>query len=167
MALRVPGVEVQHEALAVRPRRVELGIRLRRAAEDLAPLPAQPQPEGVVDGVARLVAQDAHAPLVFAAFDFEHLRLLELLEAGVRQVEGDRDRRCAVRREPFVGQIEMYGQTQAAGRQLAPELADYSGRPACPRCGPADRPAGIPAAARPRIRAIRHRFSAEASVRRL
>ena len=36
MALRVPGVEVDDEALAVGPRRVELGVGLARAAEELA-----------------------------------------------------------------------------------------------------------------------------------
>ena len=80
MALRVPGVEVEDEALAVGLGRVELRVRLTVRAEDLAPLPLQPQLEGVVDGVAGLVADDAHAPLVLPALDLEHLRFLELLE---------------------------------------------------------------------------------------
>ena len=43
MALRVPRVEMQDEALAVRLRRVELRVGLRWRAEHLPPLPPQPQ----------------------------------------------------------------------------------------------------------------------------
>ena len=119
---------MQHEALAVRLRRVELGVRRRRVAEELAPLPLQAQAERVVERVSGLVPQDAHAPFVLAAFDFEHLRLLELLEARVRQVERDGDRGGPVRREPFVRQIEVNRQAQPAVGQLVPELRDAVGQ---------------------------------------
>ena len=94
MALRVPAVEVQHEALAVRLRRVVLRILHVGRAEDLLAPPPLPQLVGVVDRVARLVAQDLQAPLGRAPFDLEHLRALELLEPGMREVERDRDARA-------------------------------------------------------------------------
>ena len=73
MALRVPGIEVQHEALAVGLGAV-LGDTRPTTAEQLEPLAAALQLVGVVDGVAGLVAQDLDAPVVGAAFDLEHLR---------------------------------------------------------------------------------------------
>jgi hypothetical protein len=62
--------------------------------------------------VARLVAQDAQAPLGVAAFDFQHLRELELGQPRVRQVERDGDARNAVRREPLVRQPEVRAERQ-------------------------------------------------------
>ena len=59
MTLRVPGVQVQDEALAVGLRRVVLGILCGRRPEQLQPLAPPVQRIGVVDGVARLVAEDA------------------------------------------------------------------------------------------------------------
>jgi hypothetical protein len=122
MALRVPRVEVQHVALAVRLRRVELRIRLRRQAEHRAPLAAQPQAVRVVDRVSGLVAQNPHAPLVLAALDLEHLRFLEALEPVMRQVEGDRDGGGAVGGEPLVRQVEMQRKPHAARVELASQL---------------------------------------------
>ena len=107
MALRVPAVEMQHEALAVRLRVVILRIRLVRRAEDLLAPAALPQLVGVVDGVAGFVAQDAHAPLRRAPFDLQHVGALEPLQAGMRKVEGDRHAGDAVGREPLVREPEM------------------------------------------------------------
>jgi len=39
--------------------------------------------ERVVDGVSGFMPEDAHAPLVLAAFDLEHLGVLQLLEPRV------------------------------------------------------------------------------------
>ena len=94
MALRVPAVEMQHEALAVRLRRVELRIGLVGRAEDLLPPAPLPQLVGVVDRVAGLVPEDLHAPLRRAPFDLEHLGALELFQPRVRQIEGDGDARA-------------------------------------------------------------------------
>ena len=118
------GIDVLHEALAVRLRVVELRVRLGGAAEQRAPLPPQAQLVGVVDDVAGLVAQDAHAPLVIAALDFEHLRLLEPLEPRMRQVERHRHRRRAVRREPLVGDVEVDREAQLARFELGSQLRD-------------------------------------------
>ena len=97
MALRVPGIEVQHEALAVRLRRVVLGILGRRRPEQLEPLAPALQLVGVVDGVPGLVAQDLDAPVVRAALDLEHLALLELLEP--RDARDRTGWRCRRRRQ--------------------------------------------------------------------
>ena len=124
MALRVPRVQVLDEALAVRARRVKLGIRLRRAAENLAALAAQPQLVGVVDDVTGFVAQDAHAPLVFAALDRQHLGFLEAFEPRMREVERHRHRRLAVGREPFVRQVKVERKGESAPLEFRLELRD-------------------------------------------
>jgi hypothetical protein len=102
MALRVPRIQVEHEALAVGFGRVRFRIRLLRGSKDLSPLSSQSKTKRVVDRVSRLVAEDAHRPLVLPALHLEHLRFLELLEARMRQKERNGDRDRTVRREPFV-----------------------------------------------------------------
>ena len=84
----------------------------------------QPQLVGVVDDVAGFVAQDAHAPLVLAALDGQHLRLLEALEPRMREIEGHRHRRLAVGREPLVRQIKVKREVKTARRELALQLID-------------------------------------------
>ena len=128
MALRVPRIEVQDEALAIGLRRVELRVRLGGRAEHRAALPAQAQAEGVVDGVAGLVAQDAHGPLVLAALDLEHLRLFQPLEPRVRQVEGHGDRRAAVGCEPLVRQVEVQRKAQPHAGDLVAKLGHARGQ---------------------------------------
>ena len=71
--------------------------------------------------MARLVPQDAHAPLLVAPFDLEHLRLLELFEPRVREVERDGDGRGAVRRKPLVGEVEVEREIQAARVEFLPQ----------------------------------------------
>ena len=124
MALRVPGVEVEDEAPAVRPRRVVLRIGLEVAAEELLAPPPPAQAVRVVDRVAGLVAQDAHAPLRGAALDLEHLVQLEAREPRVREVERNRDARHAVGREPLVGEPEVRPEDGAPRGELARELGD-------------------------------------------
>src|SRR5690606_42045549 len=53
-------------------------------------LPISSEQIGVVDGVSDFVPEDLHAPFFGAAFGLEHLRLFELRQARVGQVEGDR-----------------------------------------------------------------------------
>ena len=149
MALRVPAVEMQDEALAVRLRRVVVGILHVGRAEHLLTAPPLAQLVGVVDGVPGLVAQDLHAPLGRAAFDLEHLRALELLEAGMRQVERDRHARDAVGREPLGRQPEMRLEpAQPAGVELGLQLLRSAARARCPRSPRPDRRSADPAASR-------------------
>ncbi len=133
MALRVPRVEMEDEALAVRLGRVVLGIRRRRRAEQLEPLAPPLELIGVVDGVAGLVAENLHAPLVLAAFDFEHLRFLELLEARMREVEGDGDAADAVRREPLVREPVVRLERDLPAVELAVEIGDAAAPAGWPR----------------------------------
>src|SRR5689334_10036981 len=66
--------------------------------------------------------QDAHAPFVLAPFNLQHLRLFELGQPRVCQVERNRDRRRAIRREPLVRQIKMHGSNQSCRTQFGAEL---------------------------------------------
>ena len=91
VALGVPGLQMHHEAPAVGPRRVVLGVRFGRAAEQLLAPPAPMQAIRIVDGVAGLVAQDPEAPLRRAALDLEHLAFFELGQPRMGEIERQRD----------------------------------------------------------------------------
>jgi hypothetical protein len=113
---------MDHEAAAVGPGQVELRVRVRAAAEEgLAPPPLA-QVERVLNGVARLVAQDLEEPIGRAAFDLEGLLLFQARQARVREIEGDRDAGDAVGAEPFPGQPEVRPELQAAAGQLSAQL---------------------------------------------
>src|SRR5690242_353381 len=124
MRLRVPVVEMDHEAFAVRPRPVDLGVAGRRAAEEPMTFAPAPEREGVVDGVTGLVTENLHAPFLGAALHLEHLVQLEPPEARVRQVEGHCDARNAVRREPLVRDPEVRLEAQPVPAQLAAQPGD-------------------------------------------
>ena len=64
------------------------------------------------------------ARLGIAAFDFEHLRELELRQARMREVEGDGDAGHAVGREPLVGQPVVRPEREAARVELGVDLRD-------------------------------------------
>src|ERR1043165_3617904 len=121
MCLRVPGGQVQYVLATLRPWFVEVGIRLRERAEELAVLAFEVEAKSGVERVAGLVPQDAHALLVGAALDFQHLAAFELHQPRVRQVERDRDARHAVRRKPLLGQPNVWFEANSAGIQLAVE----------------------------------------------
>ena len=122
MTLRVPGVEVDDEALAVGPWSIEVGVRHASAAEELvAPAPAA-QLEGVLDRVSGLVPQNLHAPVVGAAFDLQHLVELEAREARVREVEGYGDSGHPVGREPLVREPEVGPEDQTPLVELGLKL---------------------------------------------
>src|SRR3954449_12403819 len=107
MALRVPAVEMQDEALAVRLRRVIVRILHVGGTEQLLTPAPLAKLVGVVDGVAGLVPKNLHAPGLVAPFDFEHLRSLEFLESRMREVERNRDAGDAIRGKPFGRQPEV------------------------------------------------------------
>ena len=75
----------------------------------------------------RLMAQDTHAPFVFATLHLEHLRLLELFEARMREIEGDGHGGGAVGRKPLVREVEVERRTEAANGELTPQLFDAVG----------------------------------------
>src|SRR5207249_2620127 len=88
------------------------------------PRGASPDLVGVVDGMADLVPQDAHARFGIAAFHFEHLRELQLRQPRMREVIWNRYAGNAVRREPLVGQPEARPEPQAAHVELGVDLGD-------------------------------------------
>ena len=59
-----------------------------------------------------------------AAFDFQHLRELELGQPRMREVEGNRDARHAVGREPFVGEPVERAEDEPARVELGVDLGD-------------------------------------------
>src|SRR5262245_14257592 len=67
MALRVPMVEMLHETLAVRLRRVVLGVLSRRTSEETASGRSPAQVVRVVERVSHFVAQDTKATHFVAA----------------------------------------------------------------------------------------------------
>ncbi len=113
-----------HKALAVWLGRIVVGIRFGAFSEELAAMPPPPQPEGVLDGMARLVPHDAHAPVRIAAFDFQHLVQFELGEAGMSEIEGDGDAGYVIRTEPFIGQPKMGMKAKAARIEFLVQLGD-------------------------------------------
>ena len=149
VALGVVLLQVEHEALAVRLRRVVLRVRLRRLAEELLAPAAPPQAIRVLDGVAGLVAQDAHAPGRRAAFDLAHLAALELRQARVREVEGDGDAGHAVGRVPLVRQPEVRAGTPGRAARARDGAAGCAASPATAPASRAGRRAGRRAACGP------------------
>src|SRR5690349_16523435 len=121
MCLRIPRGQMQHVLATLRPWFVKLGIRLRKRAEELAVLAFEVKPESGVERVAGFVPQDAHALLVSAALDLQHLPAFELHQPRMREVERDRDARHAVWREPFLGQPNVRFEANSPRIQLAVE----------------------------------------------
>src|SRR6185369_10913358 len=87
MCLRIPRGQVQHILAALRFGFVEIRIRLRKRAEELAMLAFEVQPEGCVESVTGFVSQNSHALRVSATFDFQHLLSFELYQPRVREVK--------------------------------------------------------------------------------
>src|SRR4030095_10563951 len=106
VTLRVPMIEMLYEALTVRLRRVVLRVRRGGSAEQSPPRRSASKGICVVDCVSRFMPNDLQALLGITPFDFEHLGQLQLGQARVRKIEGNRDARNAVGREPLVGQPE-------------------------------------------------------------
>ena len=128
MRLGVPRRQVNDVVAAVRLGLVRAGVGLAEAAEDLAPAPAAVQAVRGVDGVAGLVAQDAHALPSRAAFDFEHLLTLEFSQPFVREVKRVGDTRDAVGRKPLAGEPYVRLVPDAASLQLVMELFGMCGQ---------------------------------------
>src|SRR5690349_8814909 len=121
MRLRVPRRQMQYVLAALRSRFVEVGIRLRERAKQLAVLSFEVQPKRRVECMSSLVPQDAHALLVGSPFNFQHLPPLELHQPRVREVKRNRDAGHTVRRKPLLGQPDVRFEANAAGIKLAVE----------------------------------------------
>jgi hypothetical protein len=136
MALCVPAVQVKDEALAIRLRRVIVGILHVRRPEEL--LPSSPLAEfvGVVNRVPRLVPEDLEAPVFRSPLDLEHHRALQFFETRMCEIERDRHAGDPIRREPFGGQPEVRLEQEPPVVDLALELlnpglqnAPFDGQP--------------------------------------
>jgi hypothetical protein len=113
---------MEHVALAIGFGGIVIGIRLGGVAEKLLPMPPPPQPEGIFNRMAGLMAQDAHAPVGIAPFDFEHLIQFKLGEPRMSEIEGNRDTGDVVRTKPFIGQPEVGTKAKATALQFLVQL---------------------------------------------
>ncbi len=114
VALGIPERQVLDVTPARRVRAVVVGVAGRGAAEQLLPAAAALQLEGYLQRMSGLMAQDPHAFRDRAPLHVDEHLALEPHQAGVRQVEGNRDARTVVRAEPLV---------RDPGVGLDPELA--------------------------------------------
>ena len=125
MSLGVPVGQVAHEAAAVRARRVGFGRVIGfRAAENAVPFLAPGELLGMIDGVSAFVTQQHHAPLGRSAFDLHHLAEFERLEAGMGEVERDGDGGYSLRGKPFIAQVAIGLESDAARPEFTVKLLD-------------------------------------------
>src|ERR1700704_4638519 len=85
------------------------------------PASLEVQAKGVVDRVARLVTQDAHALDVSAAFNLQHLLSLELHQTRMGQIKWNCESGHTVGRKPFRRQPHVRFEANAAVVQFAVE----------------------------------------------
>ena len=104
MGLRIPTIQVFDETLARRVRSIEVGVRLGRPAERLLPELAPLQVVRVLQCMARLVTEQAHALHTSATLHLEHHLPFETNEPRMRQIERNANTGDAVGRAPFVTQ---------------------------------------------------------------
>ena len=124
MGLGVPGAQMLHEAAAAGPRPVGVRIGKRGGTEGLAPGLEPAQTVCGINGVAGLVAQNAHEPVAVAALHFAHKMTLESDQPLVGEIERDGDAGNAIGREPFLSQPAMRAKAHAAHRQFAVKALD-------------------------------------------
>src|SRR5258708_33376050 len=101
MTLRIPAPKVLDIAPAGRIGPVIARVTFRGRAEQLLPAPAAVQLVGVLHGMAGFMTENGHALGPGATLDFEHPFLLELHQAGMGQIERDRNARRVCRTEPL------------------------------------------------------------------
>ncbi len=126
MALRIPHIEVPHEAPAIGPGAVIFGIGFRRASKDLLPKAEAAEAIGIFYGVACLMPQDAHAPVRGPALDLEHLVQFQFREARMGQIKRHGNPRHPIRTKPFVGQPTVGTEEELSGVEFGIELLDLS-----------------------------------------
>ena len=68
----------------------------------------------VLNRVAGLVPHDSRELITRAPFDIEHLTPLESNEPRMREIEGNRETRHALRRKPFLGEPDVRANTKSA-----------------------------------------------------
>ena len=128
MALRIPHIEMPHEAPAIGPGAVIFGIGLGGAPKDLLPTAEAAEAIGIFDGVAGLMPQDAHAPVRGPALDLEHLVQFQFREARMGQIKRYGNPRHPIRSKPFVGQPTVGPEEELSGVEFGVELLDLGGQ---------------------------------------
>src|SRR4051812_17266265 len=121
MALRIPAPQVLDIAPAGRIGPVIARVAFRGRAEQLLPAPAAVQLVGVLHGMAGFMTENGHALGPGAPFDFEHHLLLELHQAGMSEIERDRNAGRVVRAEPLARYPGVWPQPDVPLFELAME----------------------------------------------
>src|SRR3954465_7309548 len=124
MALRVPEPKMLDKTPAGRIGPIVARVVLRGRAEQLLPTPAALRLVGVLHGMARLVPENGHALGPGAALDVEHHFLLELHQAGMGEIERNRNAGHACRAKPFARYPAMWPQPDAPLFELFINRAD-------------------------------------------
>ena len=128
MALRIPHVEMPHEAPTIGPGTVIFGIGLGGAPKDLLPTAEPAEAVRIFQGVPGLMPQNAHAPLRGSPLHLEHLLQFQFRQPRMGQVERHGNPGHPIRRKPFVGHPHVGPETELAGRQFGVELLDPVGQ---------------------------------------
>src|SRR6266567_6001604 len=121
MALRIPAAQVLDIAPAGRIGPVIARVAFRGRAEQLLPAPAAVQLVGVLHGMTGFMTQNRHALRPGAALDLEHHFLLELHQAGMGEIERDRNAGRVFRAEPLARYPGIWPQPDAPLFELAME----------------------------------------------
>src|ERR1700730_7186709 len=110
-----------HELAARRIGPVIAGVALRRRPEELPPSPPALELIGMLDDVAGLVAQNAHAFRPGVAFVVDDLLLLQLHQAWGGEIERDGDAGRILRAEPLARDPGVRAHADATLRELVVE----------------------------------------------
>src|SRR6266496_2592390 len=124
MALRIPAPKVLDIAPAGRIGPVIARVAFRGWAEQLLPAPAAVQLVGVLHGMAGFMTEDGHALGPGATLDLEHHFLLELHQAGMGEIERDRNAGRVCRAEPLARYPGVWPQPDAPLFELAVESVE-------------------------------------------
>src|SRR5258705_6625459 len=124
MALRVPATKMLDITPAGRIGPVIERVVFRRRDEQLLPTPAAMQLVGMLHGMARLMTENGHALGPGAALDLEHHFLLEFHQAGMGEIEGNRNAGHICRAKPFARYPCVWPQPDAPRLQLFIQSAE-------------------------------------------
>src|SRR5262249_24033398 len=87
VGLRIPRPEMKHILAALGPWFVKVGVGYGERAEQLALPSSEVYAKGRIQRMSCFVSQDAHAFIVRAALDLEHLLALEFHQSRMGEIE--------------------------------------------------------------------------------
>src|SRR5262245_17585635 len=114
VSLRVPRVQIEHIFPAAGLRLIPAGVARPIRSENFIEFATGMKPERIAQRVTGLMPEYAHAFILGAALDFEHLRTFQSDQSWMNKVEGNRKTGDAVRCEPLFGQPDVRSQLQFA-----------------------------------------------------